>query len=64
MRAIVAAILVILAIIALTQMGVGQGETACARDCQEAHCTMPNTDSMDCGNDEFRACAAACRKAP
>lgn len=63
MRAVIAAILIIIVIVILTQIGVGQGETACVRECQTEHCKLPHTESMDCSNDGFRACAAACREA-
>ena len=63
MRAVFVAILLIAVIITLSQMGVGQGETACARTCQTEHCAMPHTESMDCSNDAFRECAAKCREA-
>ena len=63
MRAVFVAILLIAVIITLSQMGVGQGETACVRTCQADNCAMPHTESMDCSNDAFRGCVAKCREA-
>lgn len=62
MRAVFAAVFIIIVIVFLTQIGVGQGETACVRTCQTDHCALPHTESMDCSNDAFRECAAACRE--
>ena len=62
MRAIAVALGIIALAIAAMQAGMCQGETACVRDCQTAHCKSPGTEMADCSGDAFRACAKACRE--
>jgi hypothetical protein len=63
MRPLIAVAVIIVFTVTMMQLGFCQGETACVRTCQTDHCGMPNTESMDCSNDAFRACAAKCREA-
>jgi len=62
-RAVAAAIIIIIVTIVLMKLGVGQGETACVRDCQQEHCTASQTELADCSSPAFATCAAACREA-
>jgi hypothetical protein len=63
MRAVAVAIGIIVIAVTAMQMGMCQGETACVRECQAAHCTGAHTADVDCSSDEFRVCAKACREA-